>query len=92
MAQQELHIQFRTAPIVRGRCLEHNQLLHGNVNWNSIWGEGDQPSHAYMTRPELAHMTCPGIEKVEGELQPCMADWAFELVSQTRRIETMAII
>lgn len=91
MAQQELHIRFRTAPIVRGRCVQHDKLLHGNVNWSSIWGEGEQPNHAYMTRPELAHMVCPGTSKDEGELQDCQSEWTFELVSHTRRIEYMAI-
>lgn len=92
MAQQELHIRFKTSPIVRGRCIEHDKLLHGKVDWLSIWGEGDQPAHAYMTRPELEHMRCPAIPKLEGELQSCAHSWAFELVSQTRRIDTMQIV
>lgn len=88
---QEMIIRFSTSPILRARCLKHDVLLHGQVKWDSIWGEGDQPKHAYMVRPGLENMRCPGEEKFDGVEQTCAAEWKFELVSQTRRIDEMHV-
>lgn len=88
---QEMIVRFATSPILRARCMKHDMLLHGSIRWHSIWGEGDQPKHAYMVRPELDTMRCSGEEKFDGVVQSCANEWKFELVSQTRRIDEMHV-
>lgn len=88
---QEMLVRFITAPILRARCMKHDSVLHGQIIWHSIWGEGEQPSHAYMVRPELEMMRCIKADKIEGVIQACATEWKFELVSQTRRIDEMHV-